>query len=85
MKNPPFDSLVIRRALTEPPKGKLFTTLIRPEEKNKQTQLVHSLAQALTLTLTLTLTLNHLVNKPQREGKHTIRSNVFNPRQHNGL
>ena len=35
--------------------------LVRPEEL-KQTQLVHSLAQALTLTLTH----NHLANKPQR-------------------
>ena len=37
----------------------MFTTLIRPEEKQKtkKKQLVHSLAQALTLTLT---------NKPQR-------------------
>ena len=41
---------------------KVFTALIRPENK-KKVQLVHSLSPALTLTLQ---TLNQLANKPQQ-------------------
>ena len=48
---------------TEPMKTKVFTTLIRPDEK-KIVQVVDSLAPALTLTLSLTQILNHLANKP---------------------
>ena len=48
----------------------------------KKTQLVHSLAQALTLTLTITL--NHLANKPQWMASTLFAlMYIFNPRQHN--
>ena len=52
------------RLCSKKKKKKVFTTLIRPEEKSYKKKLVHSLAPALTLTLTLTL--NHLANKLQQ-------------------
>ena len=57
-------SCALRPTLTLP-KTNVSTTLItQQEKKHKKTQLVQSLAPALTLILTLTF--NHLANKPQR-------------------